>query len=156
MNDLCRAVAPMAAALIVGLSFGAPNSARADVLNTYNGAECVSVSPNAANNLFRNAGISASSITEVVCPIVKAIFDSTGPVTVAVAASGGTQCRLESYDVFNVVNRVIEPPQFRVFPGIGVSGLNFPIPRSLRGAMQMRCILPAGGTILNYLAREHT
>jgi hypothetical protein len=133
---------------------GQLTSAQADIRNTYNGAECVSVQAAQAQNLSRSSGVrnSSTAVTEVVCPVVKAIFNSTARVSVAVAASGGTNCRLESYDVFTL-GRIVS--LFRTFPGAGVTGIEFTVPSSLRGAMQMRCFLQAGDEIRNYLAREH-
>jgi hypothetical protein len=137
-----------ALALILGSQI---TPAKAQVRNTYNGAECASILPAQANRLNRAHGIRAISAVEVVCPIVKAIFNSTAGVVVAVTASSGTSCRLQSFDVFtngSVASAV------RTFPPGGVSGLDFTIGSSLRGAMQLRCTLPAGAVLRNYLVLE--
>lgn len=128
-----------------------PSWAQTYVRNTYNGAECVSVFSSDAYKLTRNLGIAANAPVTVVCPVVKAIYNSTGPVTVAVAASGGTQCRLESIDVFNLS---FISSAWVTFPGTAISGIDISIPRSYRGGMQVRCNLQVSDTILNYLARE--
>ncbi|WP_206079119.1 hypothetical protein, partial [Allomesorhizobium camelthorni] len=61
----------------------------------------------------------------MVCPIVKAIFNSTGRLTVAVAATGGTKCRLASHEVFTFDSEATEE---KPFPGTGISGLEFELP----------------------------
>ena len=83
--------------LIVVSQLGAASAA---VRNTYSGAECVSRFASQAQNLDRVHGVTAIAQTTVICPIVKAIFNSTGPILLSVAASGGTMCFFESYDVF--------------------------------------------------------
>ncbi|MGD9509136.1 MAG: hypothetical protein AB7I59_04995 [Geminicoccaceae bacterium] len=126
-------------------------SARAEVRHTYHGAECEAVLPAGAGSLNRFRGVRALAQVEVVCPIVKAIFNSEEAVIVGVAASGGTFCRVESYDV--LAQRVrFTPPQ--VFPGVGLSTLQFRLTSSLRGAMHLRCTLQQNDEILNYIAAE--
>jgi hypothetical protein len=82
---------------------------------------------------------------------VKAIFNSEKAVTVGIAASGGTMCRLESYGVLAEKNRITP---FKPFPGVGFSTLEVELTKSHRGAMQLRCVLQANDDILNYIAAE--
>ncbi|NGO56174.1 hypothetical protein [Allomesorhizobium camelthorni] len=140
----------------VALAFPAvsqSNVAKADVRNTYSGAECVSQIPEKAENLSYSGGVFVltGEATQVVCPIVKAIFNSTKRITVAVAATGGTKCRLVSHEVFTFDS---EPSEEKTFPGTGISGLEFEIQESFRGATELRCTLQTGDRILNYLVRE--
>jgi dienelactone hydrolase len=129
------------------------NVANLDVRNTYSGAECVSSIAEKAKNLHYGGGVfvPTGDATQVICPIVKAIFDSRGRLTVAVAATGGTKCRLVSHGVFTFDS---ESSEEKTFPGAGISGLEFEIPSSLRGATELSCTLQTGDRILNYLARE--
>lgn len=128
-----------------------PSAAEAEVRHTYHGAECEAILPAGAGSLNRFRGVRALAQVEVVYPIVKAIFNSTAGVIVGVAASGGTSCRLESYDV---LAQSVRFTPLRVFPGTGLSTLQFTLTSSLRGAMHMRCTLQRNDEILNYLAAE--
>ena len=95
--------------------------------------------------------MTASVPTEVRCPIVKNIFNSTARVDSGVVASGGTKCELRSYDVFTTS---FKRSNISTFPGTGISAINFAISSSNRGAQQLKCDLQAGDTILNYTFRE--
>jgi hypothetical protein len=131
---------------------GQTSTADADVRNTYSGAKCVSSTAEKAKNLQYAGGVLVTGeATEVVCPIVKAIFNSTKKVTVAVAASGGTRCILASHEVFTFDSKLSEP---KTFPGTDISGLEFEIPESFRGATELVCTLQPNDRILNYLVRE--
>jgi hypothetical protein len=147
--SLPRSIA--AAACLALIAVGQSGSAEAVVRNTYNGAECASVSPDKARFLIRTRGVRATANVEVVCPIVKAIFNSEKAVTVGIAASGGTMCRLESYAVLAEQNRIT---LFKPFPGVGFSTQQVKLDKSHRGAMQLRCVLQANDEILNYIAAE--
>lgn len=136
--------------LVAGMQ---PGAAEAVVINTYSGAECVAATPDGAANLtWFNGAVTASAPTEVRCPIVKNIFNSTARVESGVVASGGTECELRSYDVLTTN---FKRSELFKFPGTGISALHFVIISSNRGAQQLKCELQAGGTILNYTFREH-
>ena len=138
-----------ALALVAGMQ---PGAAKAQVVNTYGGAECVAALPGGAANLtYINGAVTASALTEVRCPIVKNIFNSTARVDSGVVASGGTRCELRSYDVFNTN---FLRSNISTFPGTGFSAISFVINSSNRGAQQLKCDLQAGDTILNYTFRE--
>lgn len=128
-----------------------PGSASANVVNTYNGGECDALVGGQAGNLTRGDGVRASSTTVVVCPIVKNIFNSTASVTVGPVASGGTQCQLESYDVFT---DAVKKSGFKTFPGTGNSALELTIGSSFRGAMQLVCVLGKNDIIRSYGVTE--
>jgi hypothetical protein len=134
---------------VLALSQGGP--AEAAVVNTYNGAECAAVFPGEEGNLKRTHGVTASSSTLVVCPIVKNIFNSTAGVTVGLVVSGGTRCTLESFDVFTEASKV---SGFKTAPGTGATALELKIPSSFRGAMHVRCFLGSNEFIRSYGVTE--
>jgi hypothetical protein len=144
-----RIVISAAVGLIATSQIG---SAQAQVRNTYHGVECDAVLPGGAGNLVKTSALTANAPTRVVCPVPKTIFNSTAAVTVAVSASGGTACRLESYDVFTTGAPKLST--YRAFPGSGISGLEFSIASSFRGGMYLMCDLQTNGQLLNYLVRE--
>jgi len=126
--------------------------AQAEERNTYDGAGCIGVTDGNNVNLFRTGfSLVASATATVVCPITKTIFNSTAAVEVAVAASGGTVCRLGSTDVFST-GTFTSP--FVTWPGTGVTGQTLQIPTSFRGGMRVRCTLQASDSILNILVHE--
>jgi hypothetical protein len=135
----------------LGFALGLAGPAEADVVNTYNGAECRAIFPGQEINLVRQHGIRASTNTLVVCPVVKNIFNSTASVTAGVVASGGSTCSLESYDVFT--NQAKESG-FKEFPGQGISAVEYTIPSSFRGAMQLRCFLGPQDELRSYGVTE--
>jgi hypothetical protein len=138
-----------AVALVAGMQ---PGAAKAAVINTYSGAECVAMSPSAAGHLTRlNGAVSASALTRVVCPIVKNIATSSARVMSGVVASGGTVCQLQSYDVFTTA---FKHSDTKTFPNPGISPLQFVIESSNRGAQLLQCDLINGGTIRNYSFEE--
>jgi len=128
-----------------------PGSASANVVNTYNGAECEALAGAQVTNLTRGDGVRANSTTVVVCPIVKNIFNSTASMTVGPVASAGTQCQLESYDVFT---DAVRKSGFKTFPGPGTTALEITISSSFRGAQQMVCVLSKNGVIRSYGVTE--
>jgi hypothetical protein len=148
-------VKAIAISVAMGLAaFGQTGTANADVRNTYSGAECVAMYAAEAKNLFYGGGVDNAhgDQMEVRCPIVKTIFNSTKRITVAIAATGGTRCRLVSHDVFTFANSKIS--DYVTFPGNAVSGREVTIPESLRGATELSCLLQHGDRILNYLVQE--
>ena len=151
MTASCLARLAMVVAVPGMLVAGWSASASANVVNTYNGAECQALSGGQAGNLIHDNGVQAKSTTVVVCPIVKNIFNSTGSMTVGPVASAGTKCRLESYDVFT---DNVKDSGFKTFSGPGNTALELTIPSSFRGAQQMVCSLPKNGVIRSYGVTE--
>lgn len=147
MTASCLARLAMVVAVPGMLVAGWSASASANVVNTYNGAECQALSGGQAGNLIHDNGVQAKSTTVVVCPIVKNIFNSTGPLSVGPVASAGTTCQLESYDVFGG-----EPKRSEIvkFTGPGNTAKEIKISSSLRGAQQMVCTLSKNGIIRSY------
>jgi hypothetical protein len=116
-----------ALALVAGMQ---PGAAKAEVINTYSGGECLAATPGGAANLTRlNGAVTASAPTEVRCPIVKNIFNSTARVESGVVASGGTTCELRSYNVFTTS---FKRSNISTFPGTSISAINFAISSRVR------------------------
>lgn len=160
MTKCRRATLALAFGTLGLLALGQAGSAEAAVINTYPGAQCQAASPTGNGNLSRTKGRirNSSNVNALaICPIVKNIFNSTNSVIVGPVATGGTLCKLESFDVFT--EQVAQDPpnsgDFKTFPGQGISAVEFRIPKSFRGGIQLRCFLSPGDEIWSYGVTEN-